>query len=167
MKVDWRRERDLLLVALMFFTRIPMPRWVPFDEARLNGASRYFPLVGLLVGAVAALVYGVAVNLWSPALALVLATAATVLLTGAFHEDGFADVCDGFGGGWDREQVLSIMKDSRIGTYGTVGLGLLRFTPNLGRCQPCRLRTWSSWKRLKMMYRAGDRFSSRSIRKYA
>lgn len=125
MKVDWRRERDLLLVALMFFTRIPMPRWVPFDETRLNGASRYFPLVGLLVGAVAALVYGVAVNLWSPALALVLATAATVLLTGAFHEDGFADVCDGFGGGWDREQVLSIMKDSRIGTYGTVGLGLL------------------------------------------
>lgn len=123
--MDWRRERDLLLVALMFFTRIPMPRWVPFDEARLNGAARYFPLVGLLVGAVAALVYSFAVNLWSPALALVLATAATVLLTGAFHEDGFADVCDGFGGGWDRDQVLTIMKDSRIGTYGTVGLGLL------------------------------------------
>jgi adenosylcobinamide-GDP ribazoletransferase len=124
-KVDWRRERDLVLVALMFFTRIPLPRWVPFDAARLNGAARYFPLVGLLVGAVAALVYGVAVNLWSPALALVLATAASVLLTGAFHEDGFADVCDGFGGGWDREQILTIMKDSRIGTYGTVGLGLL------------------------------------------
>jgi adenosylcobinamide-GDP ribazoletransferase len=54
----------------------------------------------------------------------VLSTAATVRLTGAFHEDALADACDGLGGGWERAQVLAIMKDSRIGSYGTVGLVL-------------------------------------------
>jgi adenosylcobinamide-GDP ribazoletransferase len=60
--------------------------------------------------------------------AVLLGMAATVLVTGGFHEDGFADTCDGFGGGWDKAQVLAIMKDSRIGSYAAIGLGLLLLT---------------------------------------
>lgn len=108
----------------MFLTRIPVPRTLPYSPELLNASARYFPLVGLLVGAAASLVYLLAVFLWTPALALLLSMAATLLLTGAFHEDGLADTCDGFGGGRERSRVLAIMKDSRIGTYGTVGLGL-------------------------------------------
>ncbi len=123
--MEWRRERDLFLTAVMFLTRIPVPRSLPYDPALLNGSARYFPVVGLLIGAVAAVVYSVAVYLWSPALAVLLSMAVTILLTGAFHEDGLADTCDGMGGGRDRERVLAIMKDSRVGTYGLVGLGLV------------------------------------------
>lgn len=123
--VEWRRERDLFLTAVMFLTRIPVPRSLPWSPELMNGSARYFPLVGLLVGAAAALVYGVAVYLWSPALALLLSMATTILLTGAFHEDGLADTCDGMGGGRDRERTLAIMKDSRLGTYGLIGLGLV------------------------------------------
>jgi len=123
--VEWRRERDLFLTAVMFLTRIPVPRSLPYDADLLNGSARYFPLVGLLVGVVGAVVYGVSVYLWSPALAVLLSMAVTILLTGAFHEDGLADTCDGMGGGRDRDRVLAIMKDSRVGTYGLVGLGLV------------------------------------------
>lgn len=125
MNVEWRREWNLLRTALMFLTRLPVGRGLPFDTDLLNGAARYFPLVGLLVGLVGALVYGIAVLLFTPAVAVLLSMAATVLLTGAFHEDGFADVCDGFGGGSRREQVLTIMKDSRVGSFAAVGLFLL------------------------------------------
>lgn len=115
----------LFFIALQFFTRIPIPRWVGFEHSWLHHASRYFPLVGLLVGAVAAAVYVAASQLWPTLAAVLLSTAATIYLTGAFHEDGFADMCDGFGGGLTRERVMEIMKDSRIGTYGAVGAGLI------------------------------------------
>ena len=115
----------LFFIALQFFTRIPIPAWVGFDAAWLQHASRYFPLVGVVVAAAAAAVYAVAAHFWAPLVAVLLSTAAGVYLTGAFHEDGLADTCDGFGGGLSRERVLEIMKDSRIGTYGAVGMGLL------------------------------------------
>lgn len=115
----------LFFVALQFFTRIPIPRWVGFESAWLHHASRYFPLVGLLVGAIAATVYWAAASIWPAPVAVLLSTAASIYLTGAFHEDGFADMCDGFGGGMTRERVMEIMKDSRIGTYGAVGVTLL------------------------------------------
>lgn len=115
----------LFFIALQFFTRVPVPGWVGFDPAWLHHASRYFPLVGILVGAVAAAVYLAAAALWPAPVAAILSTAAGIYLTGAFHEDGFADMCDGFGGGMTRERVMEIMKDSRIGTYGAVGAGLL------------------------------------------
>lgn len=118
-------ELRLFFTALQFFTRVPVPRWVGFAPEWLNHCTRYYPLVGVLVGMVAALIYAVAVPWWPPALAVLLCTAATVYLTGAFHEDGFADVCDGFGGGMTRERVFEIMKDSRIGAYGTVGILLM------------------------------------------
>jgi adenosylcobinamide-GDP ribazoletransferase len=123
--VEWRKERDLLRTALMFLTRLPVGRGLTFSDELLNGSARYFPLVGLLVGMVAALIYGIGVLIFTPAVAVLISMASTVLLTGAFHEDGFADVCDGFGGGWQREQVLAIMKDSRVGSYATVGLFIL------------------------------------------
>ena len=115
----------LFFIALQFFTRLPIPRWVGFQPAWLHHAARYFPLVGSVVAAVTALVYLAAARMWPAPVAVLLSTAAGIYLTGAFHEDGFADMCDGFGGGLTRARVMEIMKDSRIGTYGAVGAGLL------------------------------------------
>src|ERR1700741_3659104 len=111
----------LFFTALQFFTRLPVPRWVGFEAHWLNHASRYFPLVGLVVGPIAAAVYGAAAWLFPGPVAGMLSTAACIYATGAFHEDGFADMCDGFGGGMTAERVLEIMKDSRIGAYGAIG----------------------------------------------
>lgn len=121
----WRRELNLIWIAMGFLTRVPMPRTVSYTPEILNTSSRYFPLIGLFVGVFGAASYAIASILWSPPLAVALSIVVTVLLTGAFHEDGWADSCDGFGGGWTREQVLTIMKDSRLGSYGAVGLLLL------------------------------------------
>ena len=112
----------LFFIAVQFFTRLPIPRWVGFEPAWLNHASRYFALVGVVVGAIGAAVYTIAA-LWLPApVAALLSTSATIYLTGAFHEDGFADACDGLGGGMTRERALEIMKDSRVGAYGAIGI---------------------------------------------
>lgn len=118
----------LFFIALQFFTRLPIPAWVGFEAAWLQHASRYFPLVGVVVGGVTATVYAGAAWLWPAPVAALLSTVASIWLTGAFHEDGFADTCDGFGGGMTAERVMLIMKDSRIGTYGAVGIGLLLAT---------------------------------------
>jgi len=118
-------EVRLFFTALQFLTRLPVPRWVGFEPAWLQQSVRHFPLVGLLVGAVGAAVMGAAHWLWPDSIAAGLSMAATVLLTGAFHEDGFADTCDGLGGAVDRARALAIMKDSRIGSYGSVGLILM------------------------------------------
>lgn len=115
----------LFFIALQFFTRLPIPRWVGFEPHWLHHASRYFPLVGLVVGAIVTIVYWVAALVLPPAVAVLLSTAAGIYLTGAFHEDGFADACDGLGGGLTRERALDIMKDSRIGAYGAIGIILL------------------------------------------
>lgn len=120
-----RRQLELFFTALMFYTRVPCPKWVGHSEELLNKATIYFPLMGWLVGAAAGLVYGASGLLFSSEIALLLSMIAGILLTGAFHEDGFADVCDGFGGGWTQARILDIMKDSRLGTYGAAGLGLL------------------------------------------
>ncbi|HEY9281089.1 MAG TPA: adenosylcobinamide-GDP ribazoletransferase [Eoetvoesiella sp.] len=119
------QQLRLFFIALQFFTRIPIPRWVGFETDWLQHASRYYPLVGVVVAAVTAGVYAVSVLILPPAVAVLLSTIAGIYLTGAFHEDGFADVCDGFGGGYTRERVLEIMKDSRVGAYGAIGIGLL------------------------------------------
>lgn len=114
----------LFFIALQFFTRIPVPAWVGYSPLWLQQSSRYFTAVGWVVGSVSALVYFAAAQVWPQLIAVVLACIASIWLTGAFHEDGFADVCDGFGGGSNAQQVLEIMKDSRIGAYGTIGIGL-------------------------------------------
>ena len=112
----------LFFIALQFFTRLPIPRWVGFEASWLQHASRYFPLVGVVVAAISGAVYVLASWLLPSAVAVLLAVAAGIYLTGAFQEDGFADMCDGFGGGLTRERVLEIMKDSRIGAYGAIGI---------------------------------------------
>jgi adenosylcobinamide-GDP ribazoletransferase len=95
------------------------------DEEMLNKASIYFPMIGWIVAGVCALsLWGFGL-LWPWPVAVLLSMVVSILLTGAFHEDGFADVCDGFGGGWTKERILEIMKDSRLGVYGVTGLGLL------------------------------------------
>ncbi|WP_075591375.1 adenosylcobinamide-GDP ribazoletransferase [Labilibacter marinus] len=119
------KEIKLFFTALMFITRIPVPSWVGYSEANLNKCNRYFPLVGIIVGAGGALVYWASSFLFPNSISILLSMVSTVLLTGAFHEDGFADVCDGFGGGWTTEKILEIMKDSRVGAYGMIGMILL------------------------------------------
>jgi len=117
-------ELRLAAVALQFLTRVPVPRWVGFEPAWLHQCVRHFPLIGALVGAWGAAVLWAVLWLWPPLVASVLSLIATVWLTGAFHEDGLADTCDGLGGSVSRERSLEIMKDSRIGTYGAVALVL-------------------------------------------
>jgi adenosylcobinamide-GDP ribazoletransferase len=120
-----RTELEYFFAALRFFTRLPVPAWVGHSDAQLNHATRYFPLVGWIVGLIGVLVTWLAARVLPPSMAVLLGMAATLLATGAFHEDGFADSCDGFGGGWEKAQVLTIMKDSRIGSYGAIGIVLL------------------------------------------
>ena len=119
------------LLALQFFTRVPvtgrLADWVGFSPAMLRASVVHFPGVGLLVGTVAALVYeGVFAvlphSVYLPFVAAVFSTMATVLMTGAFHEDGLADVADGLGGSLARDRALEVMKDSRLGTYGVLAL---------------------------------------------
>lgn len=121
------------LLAVQFFTRLPvtgrLAAWVGYSPAMLRASSAHFPGVGWLVALLAAGVYGalqwaLGPNPLAPAVAAVLSTVATVLLTGGFHEDGLADVADGLGGSADRERALDIMKDSRIGAFGAMALVL-------------------------------------------
>ena len=123
-----RREAEAFFAALRFFTRLPVPAWVGHSAEQLNRAARYFPLVGLIVGAIGAAVTIAAVHILPPGPAVLLGMVATLLVTGAFHEDGLADSIDGFGGGWTREDVLRIMKDSRIGSFGAIGISLALLT---------------------------------------
>jgi adenosylcobinamide-GDP ribazoletransferase len=119
------RELELFLAAVGFFTRLPVPLKADFRESDLNHAARYFPLVGVLVGAAAALVYTIVAEVLPRELAILASMAATIYLTGAFHEDGLTDAVDGLGGGWEKEQVLTIMQDSRVGSFGAIGLFLV------------------------------------------
>jgi adenosylcobinamide-GDP ribazoletransferase len=120
-----RFEVEAFLGAIRFFTRIRVPAWVGHSVEGLNASARYFPAVGLIVGLAGALVFAGAAILWTMPVAILLSMGATVLLTGAFHEDGLADAADGLGGGWTKEDVLRIMKDSRTGSYGVVAMALV------------------------------------------
>jgi adenosylcobinamide-GDP ribazoletransferase len=120
-----KKEIQIFLTAVMFYTRIPCPRWVDHSQGMLEKATRYFPLVGWIVGCAAAVSLYVFSQILPLPVSIVLSMVISILVTGAFHEDGFADVCDGFGGGWTKEKILVIMKDSRMGAYGAVGIFLL------------------------------------------
>lgn len=120
-----KKELHIFFTALMFYTRIPCPKNIDHHPDYLNKASRYFPVIGWLVGSISFVVFYFAALFFSNEIAVILSIIAGILVTGAFHEDGFADVCDGFGGGWTKEKILLIMKDSAIGAYGAIGLVLL------------------------------------------
>ncbi|MBO4802370.1 MAG: adenosylcobinamide-GDP ribazoletransferase [Bacteroidaceae bacterium] len=112
-----------LLASLIFFTRLPWWRLKSVPQEAFAHVVDYWPFVGWLTGGCMALVFwGASVAGWTTSVAALLAIVARVLLTGALHEDGLADFCDGFGGGTSRARTLSIMKDSHIGTYGVLGL---------------------------------------------
>lgn len=168
------------LIAVQFFTRLPvtgrLADWVGFSPAMLRASAAHFPGVGLLVGgllgaALALLLAGlppVPASAWVAAVAVSVAGA---LLTGAFHEDGLADLADGLGGSLDRERALEIMKDSRIGSYGALALLLvtgLRATllavlieqgAGLAFAAWLAVQAWARWSPLWVMARlpyAGD-----------
>ncbi|MDO8450563.1 MAG: adenosylcobinamide-GDP ribazoletransferase [Rhodoferax sp.] len=122
------------LLSLQFFTRIPvtgrLADWVGYSPAMLRASAGHFPGVGWLVGALVAgfaalLMAGLPAGGYSPLVVAVWSTAFGVLLTGAFHEDGLADVFDGLGGSPERERALIIMKDSRVGAFGAMALMLV------------------------------------------
>jgi len=119
------REWQLLCLALMFFTRFPVPKSTPYSEQRMNQANRYFSLVGLMLGVLTCLCFYWLSLYFSIAAAITLTLIVSIAFTGAFHEDGLADMADGIGGGLTSERRLVIMKDSRIGTYGAVSLCLI------------------------------------------
>jgi adenosylcobinamide-GDP ribazoletransferase len=119
------RQITLLFVATQFLTRLPTPAVADFQPQWLGHSLRYFPLVGGVVGLLNVAAWWLFMQ-WLPAgVAVGLMLATSLLVTGAFHEDGFADACDGFGGGSSAEQTLAIMKDSRIGAFGAIGIFML------------------------------------------
>lgn len=109
--------------AFQFLTRLPLSR-LAYEPDALSRSTKFFPLVGLVIGAAAAALYrGLAAHL-PPTAAALLVVAFLVLITGGLHEDGLADVADAFGGGWKREQILVILKDSHIGSFGALAVVL-------------------------------------------
>lgn len=120
-----RREPRALAAAVVFFTRLPLPALAPLTPQDEANAAAYWPLVGAAIGGCVAAAWWLAAQAFPAGIAAGLALAVGLLLTGALHEDGFSNVCDGFGGGGSRERVLAIMRDSRIGAYGTIGLVML------------------------------------------
>ena len=115
------REWQAFWLSIKSFTRLPTPH-VAYSTVQMQRASSYLPWVGWLIGGICALAFLGLQSLWGTGLAVWATLALGIWVTGAFHEDGFADFCDGMGGGWTTDQVLRIMKDSYLGTFGVLGL---------------------------------------------
>ena len=112
-----------VLAAFSFFTRLPFWRIADIEKKHYERVVPLWSLVGWLTGGIMAVVYIAASACHLPiSICVLLSLISRVLVTGALHEDGFADFCDGFGGGRNRQRILEIMKDSHIGTYGVLGL---------------------------------------------
>lgn len=111
-----------IAAAFIFFTRLPLWRCVNVPKEYFSRVVELWPLTGWVTGALTAGVLWLCSQCMPPSMAVVMALLARLLFTGALHEDGLADFCDGMGGGSTRERVLAIMKDSHIGTYGVIGL---------------------------------------------
>jgi adenosylcobinamide-GDP ribazoletransferase len=125
LRKQMRKQWKYFLLALGFFTRIPTPYYADFEEHDLNHAAKYFPLVGIIVGLIGAISFVASSLILPHNIAVLISMVVTIYMTGAFHEDGLADSADGLGGGWHKEQILTIMQDSRLGTYGAVALFLM------------------------------------------
>ena len=117
-----KNEAASFLLAVQFLTRIPVRLNSLYSPERMAAAVRYYPVVGVLVGGLSAIAFVVANAVFPIVLAVLIAVGVGLLVTGAFHEDGLADTFDGVGGGLTRDKALHIMKDSRLGTYGTLAL---------------------------------------------
>lgn len=117
-----KNQAAIFLLAVQFLTRLPVPTTDLFTPERMTATTRYYPVVGFMIGGLCAAIFWIAALLFPTVLSLIIAVSVGVLITGAFHEDGLADTFDGIGGGRDKEHALHIMKDSRLGTYGTLAL---------------------------------------------
>ncbi len=127
-----KNEIKIFFTALMFYTRIPCPKNIDHHPDYINKATRYFPLIGWIVGTISFLFYWLSTFLFDTNISILISLVAGVLTTGAFHEDGLADVFDGFGGGWTKEKILDIMKDSRVGAYGAIAIVFLLLLKYIG-----------------------------------
>lgn len=123
-----KKEWQIFLTAVMYYTRIPVGSNIDHAAEKLNQATRYLPFIGWITGAAMILLLWAFSFVAPLTICILLSLVLGIWMTGAFHEDGFADMCDGFGGGWTKEKILDIMKDSRVGTYGMLGLMLLMLT---------------------------------------
>jgi adenosylcobinamide-GDP ribazoletransferase len=122
-----KRQVVLMLVAVQFLTRLPVPRAGDLPASALAEAAHFFPIVGCLVGAGAVALNRLLAQHAGRDVIAVVILVYLVCITGGLHEDALADAADGFGGGWTKEQVLTIMRDSRVGSFGAlaIALGLL------------------------------------------
>ncbi len=118
-------ELKKLCYALTFYTIIPSPIYIDYTKHKLSDVSMYLPIIGWLVGLFSWLVYYVAQLILPQSIAVVLSITSAIIITGGLHEDGLADTCDAFGGGYSKDQILNIMKDSSIGAFGTISLILV------------------------------------------
>ena len=117
-----KKEFKILLSCFSYFTRIPTWKLTDISDVDMKQTSKYFPIIGWIIGGIAALTLYF-LNYYLPLqIAILLSMATSLILTGAIHEDGFADVCDGFGGGYTKKRILEIMKDSSTGAFGAIGL---------------------------------------------
>lgn len=120
-----KNEIIIFGLALQFLTRLPVPVSIAYTEHRFAKSVRYYPLVGVVVGSLVAIACYLASLIFPLSIAVMLSMVFSLLLTGGFHEDGLADTFDGIGGGQTAESALDIMKDSRLGTYGTLALVMM------------------------------------------
>jgi adenosylcobinamide-GDP ribazoletransferase len=118
-----RQLGEELVAAFQFLTRIPVP-FSSFETDSLSRAIKFFPLVGLVIGCGAALLQWLLMPHLSRPLVALTILVYLVLISGCLHEDGLADTADGFGGGWNKGQILAILRDSRIGSYGATAITL-------------------------------------------
>eukprot|EP00931_Biecheleriopsis_adriatica_P096653 TRINITY_DN70307_c0_g1_i1.p1 TRINITY_DN70307_c0_g1~~TRINITY_DN70307_c0_g1_i1.p1 ORF type:complete len:386 (+),score=68.46 TRINITY_DN70307_c0_g1_i1:103-1260(+) len=121
-------ELRCFFTGLMFITRLPCPGWCNHHPGYLMRSMAWFPILGCVVGLWASVWFDAIVLLWPPLVAAASSSAATLWLTGCFHEDGLCDTVDAFGGGWTKSQILRIMKDSRCGSYAVMAGSLWALT---------------------------------------
>ncbi len=119
-----KRVVKLFLSAVAFMTRLPVPLQMQGTPDTLAGSAVFFPLVGLLVSAGAIIFNHAFSRFVAHDVVIVIVLVFLVVITGGFHEDALADAADGFGGGWGKDQILNIMRDSRIGSFGALAIAL-------------------------------------------
>lgn len=120
-----RKELHIFFAALVFYTKIRAPKSIILTQEHFPASARYFPLMGWIVGGLSALLYWGCCLVLPHAVSILISMLLSILITGGLHEDGLADTCDGFGGGWSKEKIVSIMKDSATGVFGVIGIVML------------------------------------------
>ena len=116
------KEYHRFWTAVSFYSRLPVPKNINYELSASGEASKYLPIVGFIISSILGLVFYLSIMIFPKSISVFLTLLFGALLTGLIHEDGYSDFIDGFGGGWNKEKILTIMKDSSIGVFGTVGL---------------------------------------------